>query len=194
MAFHSTRVRSRALLIAALFLPFIVGIPAVQAADGVTLETHPLNVRPADESGPGAYESGAVNATFTMFGLTWRGAGPAEAWYRVGEGDLAWSSWRRFEAEAVDGPDPDTGESGNSGGGTDPVYVGLNERIQFRFSGDVPATSRRCSSTPPLPREREASRSSSNSLPRRTDPCRHSRRSVHAPTGIQPISAHRGDP
>ncbi len=138
MVAHLTRRSLRAFLIAAVFVSLLAGFSPAQGFSEVTMETYPLTFETAAGGGPGTHESSIVEVPFTMAGLTWRGRGPAEAWYRVDSGTGAWSAWRPLDVSTVDAPDPGTAEAARHTGGAELAYAGLSERIQFRISGDVP--------------------------------------------------------
>ena len=86
-------------------------------------------------------ESEVIEAPFTVAGFTWEGAAPDAVWYRVGDGD-GWSEWDEFPFETGDGPDPGTAEYQRQRAGTDAVFFGEQERIQFRFPGTAPVDGR----------------------------------------------------
>ncbi|MEA3502047.1 MAG: cell wall-binding repeat-containing protein [Actinomycetota bacterium] len=133
-----TRRGLREALVIVLFLPVLFGFSSGRSSDDVTLDTYPLDISGEVERGPGTYESSVVEASFTMVGLTWQGRGPAEVWYRVDADGGVWTPWRSIDVPGGDGPDSGAAEEEVQGGGTDAVYVGLSERIQFRFAGDKP--------------------------------------------------------
>ncbi|MCJ7779405.1 MAG: N-acetylmuramoyl-L-alanine amidase, partial [Acidimicrobiia bacterium] len=86
-------------------------------------------------------ESEVIETPFTMAGFTWEGRAPSAVWYRVGDG-IGWSEWRELHFDVGHGPDPGTSEYVAQRSGTDPVYVGEQERIQFRFSDELPREGR----------------------------------------------------
>jgi len=122
------------LLLVLLFVPVLLGFAANGDGD-VAVDAHSLSLSTVDDSGPGEYESDPVAATFTMFGLTWEGRGPSEAWYRTDPGDGTWTAWESIAVASDDEPDLAAGETDRGRSGTDLTYTGPGERIQFRTSG-----------------------------------------------------------
>ncbi len=107
----------------------------------VALE-HPVTTVVGSASSDLFTETEVVDTPFTMAGFTWEGEAPASVWYRVGAGQEGWSEWRELHFDVGHGPDPGTSEYEAQRSGTDPVYVGEQERIQFRFSGEPPREGR----------------------------------------------------
>lgn len=105
----------------ALELP--VTVPAVSAVDRAFVESE------------------VIETPFTMAGFTWEGEAPVAVWYRVGD-ESGWSDWAEMSFETGDGPDPGTAEYLRQRAGTDAVYVGEQDRIQFRFPDSAPSDGR----------------------------------------------------
>ena len=73
---------------------------------------------------------------FNLVGLRWRGGGEVTLHLRTRSVDGRWSTWREVDAEALDGPDPGTGE--RSGGVSAPVWSGEADAVQYRTSRRLP--------------------------------------------------------
>ncbi|MEA3510414.1 MAG: cell wall-binding repeat-containing protein [Actinomycetota bacterium] len=138
----SARVRQfgfRELLFAIVVLPLLLGLSAGQDDSEIAINTYPLTFDSTGGLEPVNFMSSIVEAPFTMAGLTWRGTAPIEAWYRVDDGGGIWSEWRPLDVSAIDAPDPGTAEAERHTAGSELIYAGLNERIQFQISGIVPS-------------------------------------------------------
>ena len=81
-----------------------------------------------------SWESQEIRGSLTMVGLTWDDDRPMQAWYRVKRGGR-WTGWFPLVVEADHGPDRDTVEGQRSKPGSDPVWVGKAEAVQFRTTG-----------------------------------------------------------
>ncbi len=138
MSIRTDRPGLRELLIATLFLPFLLGFTTAGGDSDLTHDTYTLTFTAVDGAGPGAFESAVVESTFTMFGLTWTGIAPEEVWYRASPATGRWSDWTSFDVSSDDLPDPGGNESDYRRSSTDLIYAGPNEQIQFRLSGNVP--------------------------------------------------------
>lgn len=128
----------RLLLFTVLCLPLLLGFSTEQDDAEMSIDTFPLTFEETGGLGPDLFVSSVVETAFTMAGLTWQRRGPAEAWYRVDDGGGIWSGWRPLDVSTIDAPDPGTTEAERHTTGSEVVYAGLSERIQFQISGDVP--------------------------------------------------------
>ncbi|MCL1599772.1 MAG: N-acetylmuramoyl-L-alanine amidase, partial [Actinomycetia bacterium] len=138
------RIRIRLVVIATLA---VVGFAALaglttleRGPHAVALEL-PVTAIAAQAANELFVESEVIDTPFTMAGFTWEGKAPDVVWYRVGDGD-GWSEWDEMPMDDRDGPDPGTGEYQRQRAGTDAVFVGEQDRIQFRFSGSAPSDGR----------------------------------------------------
>jgi N-acetylmuramoyl-L-alanine amidase/FG-GAP-like repeat len=83
--------------------------------------------------------SDEIEAPATSLGLTWAGEGPDAAWFRIRiEG--TWSGWAQLPIDEDHGPDPGTTEAEHAVPGTDLVWVGPVDAVQFRIEGDDATT------------------------------------------------------
>jgi len=115
----------------------LVGISTIKRGPHAIALALPVAVADVSDSTELFVESEVVEAPFTMAGFTWEGEAPETVWYRVGDAD-GWTEWAELPMEAGDGPDPGTAEYERHRSGTDAVYVGEKNRIQFRFTGAAP--------------------------------------------------------
>ena len=140
MSIRIERLGLREFMVALVFLPFLLGFSSGQDDAALSMDTYPLTFHAANDAGPGTSESSVVETAFTMIGLTWSGRSPDEVWYRVDDGGGVWSDWVPLDISVEDAPDPGTAEAERYRPGSDLVYEGLNERVQFRLSGTEPRT------------------------------------------------------
>jgi hypothetical protein len=82
----------------------------------------------------GSLLSEEIDAPATTVGLTWEGAGPDSAWFRVNEGGK-WGGWAPLPIEDDHGPDPGTREAEETKPGSDLVWVGPVDGVQFQIRG-----------------------------------------------------------
>ena len=85
----------------------------------------------------GGFESQVIDQDLSMVGLTWDGDSPLSAWYRR-KLEGRWGPWLPLPVEDEHGPDPGTDEAIRSQPGSDPVWVGQSDAIQFRMTGSNP--------------------------------------------------------
>ena len=76
------------------------------------------------------------NQPATAVGLTWTTTAPNAAWYRAKIGAV-WGPWEALPLSLDHGPDPNTPEAHRSHPGSDLVWVGEADSVQFRVSGDA---------------------------------------------------------
>jgi len=80
------------------------------------------------------WESEPIPVEATVVGLSWgENEPPAAAWVRATNNGTDWGPWVELEAGQDHGPDG--AEATRSVTGTDPVYVGKAEAVQFRVEG-----------------------------------------------------------
>jgi len=120
-----------------LVLPVVVGLISHHPGPHAYAFEVPLTTGSGASTGP-VYTSQAVAAPFTMAGLAWNGRAPDAVEYRVADAAGNWSPWRPLELSLDHAPDPGTVESTRQRTATEPIYVGVGTRIQFRFHGRIP--------------------------------------------------------
>jgi hypothetical protein len=82
----------------------------------------------------GTWESEPIAIEATVVGLSWSDRqAPTAAWVRATDNGTDWGPWVQLEADEDHGPDG--AEAARSVTGTDPVYVGKAEAVQFRVEG-----------------------------------------------------------
>ncbi len=138
------RTRIRLVTVAVLALAGFAALAGLTTVDrgphAVALEQPITTDVATPESGP-FVESEVIETPFTMAGFTWEGKAPDAVWYRVGDA-AGWSGWNEMPIEAGEEPDPGTTEYERYRAGTDAVFVGEQDRIQFRFAGSAPIDGR----------------------------------------------------
>jgi hypothetical protein len=118
----------------------IVLVAAAFVFGGVPLETKPLaraSLVTTDvlwSAHGGIYESQIIDRNLSMVGLTWEKEGPLNVWYRT-RANGRWGPWTQLPVEDVHGPDSGTEEANRSIPGSDPVWVGESDGVQFRMTG-----------------------------------------------------------
>jgi putative cell wall-binding protein len=115
----------------------VVGMGSVRQGPHAYAAEYPLRQAPGVLSTGAFTESEVVEAPFTLAALTWLGEASGEIAYRV-HGASGWSAWREIHVDADHAPDPGTAERRRQRYGTEPVFVGEQDRIQFRFDGAIP--------------------------------------------------------
>ncbi len=82
------------------------------------------------------WQSDPIPVEATVVGLSWGDHdSPTAAWVRATDDGTTWGPWVELDAEEDHGPDG--AESIGSSIGSDPVYVGEAEAVQFRVEGPV---------------------------------------------------------
>ena len=83
--------------------------------------------------------SEVIEAPATSIGLTWEAEPPSAAWFRVQEaGD--WGGWTRLAVEDDHGPDPGSAEAEGAIQGSELVWVGEVDAVQYLIEGGDSAT------------------------------------------------------
>ncbi|NIA24104.1 MAG: hypothetical protein GWP04_00890 [Gammaproteobacteria bacterium] len=82
-------------------------------------------------------ESQIVEDPFTIVGVTWEGPSPTEISVRT-RTQGRWSPWRTIQTEDDHGPDTGTAEFRHQRHGTQPVWAGESDAVQFRLRGGAP--------------------------------------------------------
>jgi putative cell wall-binding protein len=129
-------------LVAALVAPIMFGLVRADTTPHAVAFEVPFQVVELQETPDADYETSVVEEPFTMAGMSWTGRGPTKVWFRVGSGDGPWTEWEPLGAGDEHSPDWDSDEYAQQRNGTDPVYTGPNDRIQFRFAGTRPRAAR----------------------------------------------------
>ncbi|HEX8744549.1 MAG TPA: N-acetylmuramoyl-L-alanine amidase [Thermoleophilaceae bacterium] len=133
----------RTLLLAAGFLGVLLAVVAP------ALSVRPYQPRAVDfemaaPAALGAARAGAVESPvlrapkrFNLVGLRWEGDSHPRISLRVRRAGGRWSEWVRVGGGADHAPDPGTGERGRGGGGSDPIWAGEADELQYRLSRRV---------------------------------------------------------
>jgi hypothetical protein len=137
----------RALLALALAAATTVALVA-----GPALSLEPWRPEPVDfelaavdgsATGAGAARRGRVVSAalrtpkrFNLVGLRWRGRAEPRVAMRARLGDGRWTPWKALRTDADHAPDPGSGE--RTRGGSDPLWVGEADTVQYRISRRVP--------------------------------------------------------
>ena len=129
-------------LIVALVAPIVLGLLTADTTPHAAAFEVPFQIVELEQTPDADYETSVVEEPFTMAGMSWTGAGPTRVWYRLASGEGPWTEWEEVHVDDGHSPDWDTAEFANQRGGTDPVYTGPQDRIQFRFAGPRPKAAR----------------------------------------------------
>jgi len=114
-------------------------VAALLIVPDVSLKTLPPPVETgsiplAVDASQTTWESEPIPVEATVVGLSWgENEPPAVAWVRATDNGTDWGPWVQLEADQDHGPDG--AEATRSVTGTDPVYVGKAEAVQFRVEG-----------------------------------------------------------
>ena len=81
--------------------------------------------------------SDQIDGPVSIVGLTWEGSPPEEVFFRT-KSNNRWGPWTRLPIEDDHGPDPATAESERTVDGTDEVWVGEQDAVQYRVRGGSP--------------------------------------------------------
>jgi hypothetical protein len=122
----------RALVVALVATALVVGgVPAQDPPVAASMMVTELHMQEA----AGGWESQVIDTPTTMLGLTWDEQAPLSAWYRV-KREGRWFPWLPLPVEDDHGPDIATDEGRRSRAGSDPVWVGASQAVQFRTLGE----------------------------------------------------------
>jgi putative cell wall-binding protein len=129
-------------LVAALVAPIMLGLVKADTTPHAAAFEVPFQLVELSDTPDADYETSVVEEPFTMAGMSWTGSGPTKVWFRVGSGSGPWTEWEELSVGDEHSPDWDTDEYAQQRAGTDPVYTGPRDRIQFRFAGPRPKAPR----------------------------------------------------
>jgi hypothetical protein len=114
-------------------------VAALLTLPGISLKTLPPpaetgSIPLAVDTNQTMWESQPIPVDATVVGLSWgEGEPPVAAWVRASDDGTDWGPWVELDADEDHGPDGT--EATRSVTGTDPVYVGEAEAVQFRVEG-----------------------------------------------------------